>query len=82
MRDEKAGEPFGKEALFFTKELIMHREVSEICTMCAFEGRDEHCIIKHIRTIIVIFIRSQLFSFCMLKKNVFSVQCWKAGVSP
>ena len=27
MRDEKAGEPFGKEALFFTKELIMHREV-------------------------------------------------------
>ena len=26
-RDEKAGEPFGKEALFFTKELIMHREV-------------------------------------------------------
>ena len=29
-RDEKAGEPFGKEALFFTKELIMHREVGHI----------------------------------------------------
>ena len=27
-RDEKAGEPFGKEAHLFTKELIMHREVS------------------------------------------------------
>ena len=26
-RDETSGEPFGKEALFFTKELIMHREV-------------------------------------------------------
>ena len=30
VRDEKAGEPFGKEALFFTKELIMHREVGKI----------------------------------------------------
>ena len=28
MRDESSGEPFGKEALFFTKDLIMHREVS------------------------------------------------------
>ena len=50
MRDEKAGEPFGKEALFFTKELIMHREVREIHTMCAFEGRDEHCMIEHIQS--------------------------------
>lgn len=27
VRDESSGEPFGKEALFFTKDLIMHREV-------------------------------------------------------